>query len=167
MRDDPIILLAEDREDDVLLICRAFERADRDHRIQVVHDGDQAVAYLAGQAEYADRIRYPFPDLLLLDLKMPRLDGFEVLKWIRQHPVLSPLRVIVLTSSDQIRDVNLAYQLGANAFLVKPVEFEGFVQLVQMLEYWLQMTKAPQVPGPIPIALAPTTNPQSLSPPPP
>src|SRR6267143_3130800 len=138
MREEQIILLAEDREDDILLIRRAFEKAGFGNRLQVVRDGEQAVAYLTGQAEYADRTRHPLPDLLLLDLKMPRMDGFEVLKWIRQHPALSLLRVIVLTSSEQIRDVNLAYQLGANSFLVKPLDFENLLELGKAIQqYWL------------------------------
>jgi len=142
MRDEPVILLAEDREDDILLIGGAFEKASLGNRLQVVRDGEQAVAYLSGQNGYADRSRHPLPDLLLLDLKMPRLDGFEVLKWIRQQAFLSLLRVIVLTSSAQLRDVKLAYQLGANSFLVKPMDFNHFVDVAQMLEYWLQMTLA-------------------------
>ena len=169
MPNEPIILLAEDREDDILLIRRAFEKANLGNRLNVVRDGEQAVAYLSGQAEYADRSRHPLPDLLLLDLKMPRMDGFEVLKWIRQQPALNPLRVVVLTSSEQIRDVNLAYQLGANSFLVKPLDFDHFVEVAQMLEYWLRMNLAPEQrpPRAIPSTQAPPPARASSSAPPP
>src|SRR4051794_26679926 len=114
-----VILLAEDREDDILLIRKAFARAYIHNPLQVVRDGEEALAYLQGQGRYGNRDEYPLPELLLLDLKMPRMNGFEVIKWIRQQPGLSALRIVVLTSSDSIRDVNTAYRLGANSFMVK------------------------------------------------
>src|SRR5207248_11387786 len=101
--------------------------------------------YLKGDGKYGNRDEHPLPDLLLLDLKMPRMDGFQVLQWLRQQPGLSSLRVVVLTSSEDLRDVNTAYQLGANSFLVKPLEFENFVETGKMLkEYWLRISKAPE-----------------------
>src|ERR1043166_4419196 len=112
-----VILLVEDREEDVILLRRAFTKANFLNPIQVVSDGDEAIAYLQGAGKYADRSEYPLPKLVLLDLKMPRKDGFEVLQWIRQQPGLSAIRVVVLTASDTVRDVNRAYQLGANSFL--------------------------------------------------
>src|SRR5437660_5264305 len=127
--DQSVILLVEDREDDVVLIRRAFDKAKVINPIQVVSNGEEAIWYLKGEGKYANRAEYPLPDLVLLDLKMPRVDGFEVLRWIRQQPGLSSVRVVVLTSSDQMRDVNEAYQLGANSFLVKPLEFERFVNM--------------------------------------
>src|SRR3954447_9263903 len=111
-----VILLVEDRQDDVLLVLRSFEKAGIQIPIQVVTDGEQALAYLSGSGKYSKREDYPLPDLVLLDLKIPKLDGFEVLRWIRTHLQLSRLRVVVLTSSDDVRDVNLAYSLGANSF---------------------------------------------------
>src|SRR3954454_4421170 len=135
---DPVILLAEDREDDVLLICRAFESAGARFHIQVTRDGEEAILYLRGDGKFANRALYPIPDLLLLDLKMPRMDGFDVLRWLRQHPELSALRVIVLTSSSEMRDVNQAYKLGANSFLVKPLDFEHFSETCKTIrQYWL------------------------------
>jgi CheY-like chemotaxis protein len=114
-----------------------------------VRDGEEAVAYLKGEGRYFDREEYPVPDLLLLDLKMPRMDGFEVLRWIRQQPGLSPLRVVMLTSSEDIRDVNVAYRLGANSFMVKPMDFENVVELGKVLrDYWLKMDKAPEISRP-------------------
>src|SRR5438046_1544463 len=134
MPERAVILLAEDREDDVLLIRRAFARAQVTNPFFVVRDGEEAIEYLKGEGRYSNRAEYPLPSLMLLDLKMPRTDGFEVLKWIREQPDLRGLRVIVLTTSDHIRDANLAYQLGANSFLVKPFEFETFVGLSQALK---------------------------------
>src|SRR5207244_2563876 len=117
--------------------------------LHLVHDGDETIAYLKGEGQYANREEFPLPALLLLDLKMPRRSGFEVLKWLRQQPGFSSLRVIVLTGSDAVQDVNLAYQLGANSFLVKPIDFEHFVSVIHALQgYWLWMDKAPQIARP-------------------
>src|SRR5437879_6114874 len=121
MSEYALILIAEDREDDIFVIRRAFEKAHLLNPLQVVRDGEEAIAYLKGEGKFANRGEYPLPELLLLDLKMPRIDGFEVLRWIRQQPGLNALRVVVLTSSEDIRDVNQAYRLGANSFLVKPL----------------------------------------------
>src|SRR5207245_7487111 len=129
-----VILLVEDREDDIILIRRAFTKGNVLNPLQVVRDGDEAIAYLSGQGRYSNRAEYPLPDLVLLDLKMPRVDGFEVIRWIREQPGLKALRFVVLTSSDEMRDVNLAYQLGANSFLVKPVKFADFVQTTRALK---------------------------------
>ena len=145
MPDQAVILLVEDRDDDVLLIRKAFERAGLDNPIQVVHDGEQAIEYLAGEGKFANRAEYPLPWLILLDLKMPRVDGFEVLAWVRQQPGLGSTIIVVLTSSDQIRDVNKAYQLGANSFMVKPVVFMNAFQMSKMIkQYWLQHNRFPE-----------------------
>src|SRR5256714_10398929 len=117
-----MILLAEDLEDDILLIRRAFTAAKITTPLFVVRDGDEATAYLSGTGKYANRAEFPLPNLILLDLKMPRLDGFDFLEWLRQQPQLKAIPVIVLTSSEDIADVNRAYALGANSFLVKPLE---------------------------------------------
>src|SRR5437868_2853440 len=98
---DAVILLAEDWEPDVALVKRAFRRARLSNPIHVVRDGEETVSYVAGLGKFADRSKYPFPDLLLLDLKLPRMDGFEVLKWIRSQPGGKQLLVIVLTSSQE------------------------------------------------------------------
>jgi len=140
------ILLVEDREDDVVLIRRAFERAQIDAALKVAPDGKEGIAYLAGEGKFSNRNEYPLPWLILLDLKMPGVDGFEVLNWIRQHPCFRSLVVIVLTSSDAIRDVNRAYQLGANSFLIKPSEFESAVNLARVIhQYWLMHTQFPRL----------------------
>jgi CheY-like chemotaxis protein len=149
MPEPSVILLAEDRDDDIHLIRKAFARAYVTSPLHIVKDGEETVAYLKGEGKYSNRAEYPLPDLLLLDLKMPRMDGFEVLKWIRQQPELSTLRVVVLTSSEDMRDVNVAYKLGANSFMVKPMDFQNFVEMSKFLSgYWLRMSKAPDTARP-------------------
>src|SRR6185503_2037849 len=113
----PFVLIAEDGENDVQLLRRSFHQAGINVSFQVVGDGEECIAYLSGTGKFSNREEFPLPDLLLLDLKMPRVNGFEVLRWIRSKPSLSSLRVIVLTSSERIKDVNEAYALGANSFL--------------------------------------------------
>ena len=145
MAEHAVILLAEDEEDYVLLIRRAFEQANIPNPLHVVWNGQEAISYLKGEGKYSNREEYPLPDLLLLDLKMPRVNGFEVLEWIRKQPGLAPLRVLVLTSSDQIRDVNEAYRLGANSFLVKPMDFQDFTQLSRLIQdFWLKASRTPE-----------------------
>ena len=145
MSDQAVILLAEDREDDILLIRRAFQKAYVNNPLHVVKDGEEAISYLSGEGKYSNRAEFPLPDLMLLDLKMPRVDGFEVLEWIRKQPGLASLRVVVLTASDHLRDVNRAYKLGANSFMVKPVDFEDVVHMSRFLTvYWLDMSTTPE-----------------------
>src|SRR5581483_1794343 len=102
---------------------RAFAKANVPNPLIIVGDGDAAIAYLAGVDGYADRTRFPLPALVLLDLKLPRRSGLEVLEWIRKQPGVRRIPVVVLTSSRQRPDVDCAYDLGANSYLVKPVEF--------------------------------------------
>jgi CheY-like chemotaxis protein len=127
-------LLVEDDPNDVLLIRRAFERAGVTNPIHVSRAGDSAVAYLIGVGAYRNRQKYPLPALVLLDLKMPGMNGFQLLRWIRHQPEFQDLRVVVLTASDHIQDVNEAYCLGANSFLVKPLEFENAHTLLATLK---------------------------------
>src|SRR6476661_7043643 len=142
MQEQAVILLAEDREDDICLIRKAFQSAYVTNPLHVVRDGEEAIDYLKGAGKYVNRDEFPLPALLLLDLKMPKVDGFEVVKWIRQQPGLSALRIVVLTNSDAIRDVNTAYRLGANSFMVKPMDFTDAVQMSRFLtDYWLTASK--------------------------
>ncbi len=134
------ILLAEDREEDIILIQKSFKKAGIGNPLFIVRDGEEAINYLSGTGRFADRAQYPFPALFLLDLKMPATDGFDVLRWISTQPDLKSLRVIVLTSSESIRDVDMAYKLGASSFLVKPMDFCGTIDVVKnMAHYWLGM----------------------------
>lgn len=132
-----VLLHVEDDPNDVLLLQRAFKKANLAVPIQAVGDGDKAVAYLSGAGEYADREKFPLPALVLLDLKMPRKSGLETLAWIRGEAKLRRLVVVVFTSSRHDEDVNKAYELGANSYVVKPVGFDTLVELVRLLnQYW-------------------------------
>jgi CheY-like chemotaxis protein len=145
---DCTVLLVEDNPDDVLLTSRAFKRANLFSPIQVVEDGDKAISYLSGAPPYNDRDRYPIPVLVLMDLKLPRRSGLEVLKWIRSVPALKSMPVVVLTSSAENKDVNSAYDLGANSYLVKPVGFDALFDMVKTLQpYWVIMNKEPTFIG--------------------
>jgi DNA-binding response OmpR family regulator len=141
------ILLVEDDPNDVFLIQRAFTKANMSSPIQTVSDGEQAMAYLSGEGQFQDRARFPLPGLILLDLKLPRKSGLEVLTWIRAQPgSVRRVPVIMLTSSRQSSDVNRAYDLGANSYLVKPVAFEGLLQVVQTVDlYWIALNEKPEV----------------------
>ena len=143
---DALILLVEDNSTDVLMIRRAFARASPRGTLEVVDDGDKAVAYLSGHEPFADRARHPLPVLLLLDLKLPRRSGLEVLAWLRKEPGLRRLPVVVLTSSEESADVNRAYDLGANSYLVKPVGFDALQQMIRGLGlYWLLLNQNPEL----------------------
>jgi CheY-like chemotaxis protein len=135
----PVILLVEDNPDDVLLARRALKKAALAVSMQVVDDGDEAVAYLDGNGPFGDRARHPLPALVLLDLKLPKRPGLEVLRWIRSRPELATTPVVVLTSSSEDEDIQKAYALGANSYLQKPVAFNGLVQLLAVLGlYWFK-----------------------------
>jgi CheY-like chemotaxis protein len=143
-----VILLAEDDPNDVLLIQRAFQRNHVANPLQVVRDGEEALAYLSGEGTFADRGRHPLPVLMLMDLKMPRKSGLELLEWVRQQPGLKRLPIIVLTSSNQSPDINRAYELGANSYLVKPAGFDSLLELVKNLDvYWLILNEKPELDG--------------------
>src|SRR5579862_949486 len=137
------ILVAEDRADDVLIILKAFEAAQIEDRVVVANDGEEAIHYLSGEGQFRDRKVFPLPRLILLDLKLPKVDGFEALKWIRSHPELRTIPVLVLTISSEMRDVNTAYKLGADSFMVKPDDFHNVKSLARLLkDYWLMGKKA-------------------------
>ena len=143
-----VILLAEDDPNDVLLIQRAFQRSLVANPMQVVRDGEEVLAYLKGEDPFSDRERHPLPVLMLMDLKMPRKTGLEVLEWVRQQPGLKRLPIIVLTSSNQSPDINRAYELGANSYLVKPAGFDSLLELVKNLDmYWLILNEKPELDG--------------------
>lgn len=141
------ILLVEDNPADILLMQRAFRKENLSNvSLQIVNDGDEAVFYLNGENQYSDRERYPLPVLILLDLKLPRRSGHEVLAWLRQQPVLKRLPVVILTSSKEIIDVNQAYDLGVNSYLAKPPGFGALVDMIKSINlYWLLQNEQPEV----------------------
>jgi len=160
MDDSEFILLVDDDENDVLLLQRAFKKAGLRDWLRVVTNGAQAIDYLAGQDVYSDREKFPLPFLVLLDLKMPGTDGFEVLRWARNESDLKRLLIVVLTSSNLQTDVDRAYELGANSYLVKPVEFDEMVHMVQRFQaYWAEINRTPTSPrnvAPVSIETLPT-----------
>jgi len=132
------VLVAEDEETDAMLLRFAFEKAGVPNPLLVVRDGQEAVDYLAGAGEFADRARHPLPCLVILDLKMPRMSGFDVLAWLAERPQFGSLPRIVLSSSSYESDIQRARQLGAWDFRTKPHALRDFVQLVQELnDRWL------------------------------
>ncbi len=138
------VLLVEDDPNDVLLIQRAFTKANLQVPMQVVDNGEAAVSYLSGAGDYSDRDQHPLPILVLLDLKLPCRSGHEVLAWLRQQPGLKRLPVVVLTSSQEMGDIDRAYDLGANSYLVKPVAFNALIEIVKTLDlYWMTLNQAP------------------------
>jgi CheY-like chemotaxis protein len=140
------ILVAEDDEDDVLLLRTAFAEAGLGIPLQVVPDGEDAIAYLKGEGKFADRKEFPLPALVLLDLNMPRKNGLEVLSWVRQQGILKRLPVVILSSSSQGPHINKAYELGANSYLVKLSNFTEFVQRIKLLySYWLGCAERPEL----------------------
>lgn len=140
------ILLVEDNHNDVLLMERAFRKAALCAELQVVEVGEAAVAYLSGQEPYGDRERHPLPVLILLDLKLLGMSGFEVLAWLRAQPGLKRMPVVVLTSSKEAADINRAYELGANSYLVKPALVDALLDMVKTLDrYWLGLNQRPDL----------------------
>jgi CheY-like chemotaxis protein len=138
MLNDVPILLAEDDDNDILLMRRAFERAGVPNPLFVVRDGRELIDYLGGTGNFAQRDQHPLPGLLLLDLKMPRVDGFEALKWLREHKEFDTLPVVVLTSSKLQADVDKSRQFGVYDYRVKPHEFEDFVRMLDdVRKCWL------------------------------
>lgn len=135
----PTVLLAEDNPDDVVLVRRAWQRSARSVSLQVVTDGEQAIRYLHGEGAFADRHAHPRPDLVLLDWKLPRMRGLEVLKMIRADPAFDGLPVVVLTSSKEEEDVLDAYAARANSYLQKPISTEALAMLLDSVgRYWLE-----------------------------
>jgi CheY-like chemotaxis protein len=141
------VLMVEDDPNDVVLVRRAFRKANLPHPLHAVEDGDAAIAYLGGEGVHANRETSPVPRLILLDLKLPRKSGLEVLEWIKSQARLRRIPVVVLTSSRQPSDVNRAYDLGVNSYLVKPVSFDRLLAMVTTIDaYWLGLNEHAEVP---------------------
>jgi len=140
------ILVAEDDDNDFFFLERAFKQASIANPLNRVRDGEEAIAYLGGEEPFADRLKHPLPYLMLLDLKMPRKNGFEVIAWVRSRPGLRRLIIVVLSSSKEDPDINRAYDMGVNSYLVKPARFEALMEMVRALnQHWLVLAERPSL----------------------
>jgi CheY-like chemotaxis protein len=138
MQTSDVVLYLEDDGNDAVLFQHAFENAVTNHRLIVVSNGTAAVEYLTGHGKHADRAQYPLPRLVLLDMMMPGVSGIDVLKWIRGIPRFSTLVVLMLTSSNRDSDIQRAYELGANGYLVKPTRAEELTAMAKSIgDFWL------------------------------
>ena len=140
------ILLVEDLRTDAILIQRALEKGGIVNPIDVVRDGQQAIDYLLRRDDAGDPLTSPLPGLILLDLKLPKVDGFQVLRKIKDTEILKRIPVVILTSSDQSDDIDKAYDIGANSYLVKPVTSSAFIEVASKIRmYWLMVNTPPSL----------------------
>ncbi len=131
------VLLVEDDLNDIFLVKRAFKMAHIQNPLQIVTDGQEAINYLRGEGKYADREAHPLPKLIVMDIKMPRRTGFEVLEWVKGNKPLRRIPIVIVSSSNNPQDINRAYELGANAYMVKPVDFRAVEHLFESItHYW-------------------------------
>jgi CheY-like chemotaxis protein len=132
------VLLVEDDLNDIFLVKRAFKMAHLRNPLQVVTDGQEAINYLKGESKYSDRQAFPLPKLIVMDIKMPRRSGFDVLQWVKGNGgTLRRIPIVIVSSSDNPSDINRAYELGANAYMVKPVNFKAVEHLFESItQYW-------------------------------
>jgi len=136
------ILLVEDNPDDAQLALRALKKSNVSNQILWVKDGEEALDYMFFRGDYTHRKQGPNPKLILLDLKMPKVDGLEVLAEIRKHPETKSTPIVILTSSQEERDITESYQLGVNSYIVKPVDFQKFAESIKDVGfYWLVLNK--------------------------
>jgi CheY-like chemotaxis protein len=135
----PSVLIVDDSENDLLLMRRAFKKAEFDLPFKTVAGGEHAIAYLSGEGEFHDREQFPLPTVMLLDLNMPGMSGFEVLRWIRSHEGFKRMCVIILSASMRKEDVETSFDLGANAFLVKPADLLELIDLMKKLRDWIHV----------------------------
>lgn len=145
MSERQIVLYVEDTEPDVFLVRTAIAKGGLAIELKTVQDGEELICYLEGSGPFSDRVINPIPTLVLLDLKMPKKDGFQVLEWLRQQPHLKRVVVIVLTTSSRQEDVDRSHDLGANAVLVKPTSFDEMVDMLAQIFTWLELTRQPPV----------------------
>ena len=143
MNRDGTILLADDSEDDLLLTRIAFQKAGVKNPLQEVHNGEETIAYLKGESPYDDRQQFPLPIILLMDLNMPRKNGFEVLSWLRAQKGLKRLTVIIFSASMRPEDVTMAFDHGANSFLLKPSSLDELSSTIKALGNWLNYAHFP------------------------
>ncbi len=138
-----IILIIEDNPDDIFFIKRALLRAGVENPVYFLKNGEEAINYLSGKGKYGNRKEYPLPVIMLIDLKLPRVSGFELLRWIRSmEDPISLIPVVVFTTSSQPSDINKAYELGANSYIVKPFSMEALTGVFKRVElYWVTMNR--------------------------
>ena len=140
------ILLVEDEEAHAELTSRAIRKAGNANRIDILTDGEEALDYVFNRAKYADKTKYPLPGLIILDIKLPNIDGIEILKQIKEHPVLKKIPVIMLTTSDREEDICRSYIHCANSYLTKPVGFKEFEEKIMQIEfYWMILNQPPSL----------------------
>jgi CheY-like chemotaxis protein len=148
MNERQTILLVDDGENDLVLLRRAFAMAKCSNPLQEARNGEEAIAYLQGEGRFGDRSKFPFPIIMLLDLNMPRKNGFDVLTWVRLQPNLKRLAIIILTASMRAADVERAFDLGATSFLVKPSNLDTLSTMMRCLCDWIQINHFPPLVGP-------------------
>jgi CheY-like chemotaxis protein len=140
------ILLVEDETTDAMLLLRGFQKAEVLNPVVHLTNGDEALAYLAGIREYANRTQYPLPALILLDLKLPGMTGIQLLQWMRVQGEIRRIPVVVLTNDDNPDTIDAAYDLGANSYLVKPGNSADIGRMVQAIQrYWVKLNEPPQL----------------------
>jgi CheY-like chemotaxis protein len=145
---EPVILLIEDSENDVALLRHAFTKAGLANPLQVVRDGVDAMSYLLGLSVFADREAHPVPNILLIDLNLPRFNGLELLAWLRTQPEFQHLMVVVLTGSAKRDEINTAYAMGAHSYLVKPTQAQNLQRLIDAFySYWIVHNHLPDSPS--------------------
>lgn len=137
------VLLVDDSENDVFLMRRAFKKAEFNVLLQEARNGEEAIAYLAGEGIYNNRAEYPLPALVLMDLNMPMKSGFDVLEWVRSQPALKRLGIVIMTASLRPEDVERTFASGANSYLVKPANLERLVEMVRSLRDWSRINQFP------------------------
>jgi len=145
MSEKPTILLVDDNENDLFLMRRAFGKAAFEVPLQEVHNGVEALAYLTGAHPYSNRVHYPLPTVVLMDLNMPKGNGFDLLTQVRSQAGLRRLAIIVLTSSALPEDIERALDCGASAYLVKPSSFEALVAMTRCLRDWIEINHFPSL----------------------
>lgn len=142
----PTLLVVEDSEDDIFFMERIFKQLGARCTLKFVRDGIEAVNYLSGNGQYADRTKYPVPTIILMDLKMPRMNGFEVLEWMQKQHDIKLIPTIVVTSSTLQEDVTRAYRAGANAVMSKPVDKDSLLQMLKTFHlYWTDYVEMPEI----------------------
>jgi CheY-like chemotaxis protein len=140
------ILIGEDSEDDAIFLERGFRKIGLKNPVQILTDGGLVMDYLKGEGKFQNRREFPFPSVLFLDIKMPRVDGFQVLEWLRDHDNCKVIPTMMFSSSDQPEEVERAYKLGVNAYLVKPHSYDELEDLLRhAYEFWARCAK-PKVP---------------------